>query len=228
MKKSELISKIDVEKMSEELGVCEESIKLALVGPSQKVEMVSVEAITSLIEARKLYRQAKSRPRKIAIAKKAIGLCKDLRDLETYKKIVFDSDVFDHVTLEGKFAECFRTIARVAIKNANSFKEIHDVWVKLDDHYVVVEDLEAYEKMKSLALSTDTWEVFETFFEDNEMGILIEGSDHYEILVLVSENSTPLSAKKALEWFGSFSWNGEDDAYPVQLLIKRASELYLK
>ncbi len=226
MKKPEIVARVDISKMAEEFDLSEESIKLALVGPQPKVEMISIKRITTAKQAIKLYWQAKSLPRKKIIALKAIELCQDIDDIEDVIGIARDEG---DPEIAGPFSMKYRKIAMNLIEGAQTFKEVHDVWVRMNNEFVGVEDGLAYQKMCELARSVDPFEVIKIFESDDATYLWVNGSPQFKIIMIACESATAEQAKQTLRHYGEGEfWGSEYDSEPIRVLIRKATTLYSK
>ena len=223
MKVSELVAQIDVATMARELKFEQTQIKLALAGPGRKTETGSIAKIDSMQRARKLYAQANSRQRRIAIAQKALDLCTTRNDIRSWKLII-NASVQEVSVVRGKHARIIRAIERASIEKAVTFREVHDVWIHLNFDMLAEEDLMAYEKLVAFIPTTMVIEVVQTFAADCGFEAFEQGHYGYELLILAALNAKPAEALEALKWI---EWTN-DHTYPVQILIKKAAELFRK
>ncbi len=223
MKKSEIVLAIDIKRMADELNLSERDLKVALTWSEPKIDTGSINRITSLNDAKKLYKQARNVHRKREIARRALDFCGTLDELELWQKLMSDAR---SPVLNGLYTQKLRAITTKAIEDSSTFDEIHLIWIKCYDKGLDVEDLLAYQKMWLLVTSTPVVNVLRTFFYHVGTDTLFDSSQQYEILVHACEWSSPESASEALRYLRDYSWNGEQDTDPVKILIQKASQLY--
>lgn len=229
MKKSEIVARVDVSKMAEDLGLRKSEIKLALTKKPKSIETQSVHEMKSLDRAKELYLQAKSVQRQVFIASKALDLCKSFEDYNKWGQIVGWDTVRNTPSIRGQYAQSIQQFATKRIHDATTFKEIHEIWLNLNEEYLAAEDDEAYQKMKGLTHTTNLLEVFKTFESDGGVSDMLSEEDHhYDALLYACGHATSEEALEVLKWFQKYSWNGEQDTYPIQLLIQTVAQLYKK
>lgn len=225
MKKSEVVLAIDIKRMAGEFNLPENDLKVALTWSEPKIDFDSIDRITSLGDAKKLYKQAKNIHRKRAIAERALNFCESFEELELWQRLMLDDG---SPILNGLYNQKLRAIATKAIQDSSTFDEIHLVWIKCYDKGLGVEDLLAYRKMWLLMTFTPVISVLQTFFSHVGADILNDSSQQYLILVHSCKLASPESASEALRYLRDYNWNGEQDTDPVKILIQKASLLYRK
>jgi hypothetical protein len=228
MKKSEIVNRTILPMLAEDTGLSEVDIKIALTAQAPKIETSSIKSIKSLAQAKKLYNQAKSHERQNLIVLEALNLCQSFDDFDTWISIMGWDVVSARPAINGEYSIRIRSFVKKSIEEAQTFEQVHSIWVRLNHDDLAVEDRMAHAKMCQLALSTSTVEVIKILYGDGGMDFLAEDSHQYEVFMVVCKNASPETALDALQWFKEYSWDGEQDTYPVQLLIQKAAELYRK
>lgn len=225
MKKSDIATKFNIEKMATSLGLSCMEIKIALTRTPPVLDTNSIQKINSLASGLGLYERTKGNARKRAIAERTLEYCNTRDDLEKWKQVV---DLSQTPALAAKFCTKMKERVTADIMEAKTFKEIHSIWVCCDDDSLRIEDGLAFLRMKVLIETASVNEVLLTLFNDIDQAVLWDNYAHYEIAVLACKYATPESALEALKDLREHRWDGEQDSYPVQLLIQKAAELYRK
>lgn len=221
MKKSELVSKVDVDKMTQDFDLYYSSIKLAIVGPVYRVDTKFIDNITSLERAKKLFWRTKDGfPLRKTIALKVIELCKSLDDMNDMYAIP-RSEIHPEVT--WTFVKKLKSFLRIEIDKATNFDSFCKLWMyDTSGEFTPEEDKEVFRKMCNLAQHTPPDKVILSLggFWSRE------GSPHFEVAMIACNSATPEQAKQALINLKEFVWNGEEETFPIRVLIKKASTLY--
>lgn len=211
--------------MSRHIGLGCKVIKTALATVEPKLDEGSIPEISSLEIGLEFYRQTKNNALKSAIADRTLGFCVTFDDFMEWRRIVdFEQDP----VLATKFFTKAKERLIKIITEAQTFEEIHSIWVKLDDDAFRIEDGLAFQRMEVLIETTSTCEVLRILFNDVDSGVLWDNYAHYEIVLLACKCSTAESALETLKWLQGGGWHSEEDSYPVRLLIQKAVELYRK
>ncbi len=225
MKRSQAPQFVHVGFMAADLGLSKSDINLALVGPEPKPDLASIAKIKDLKAAQKLFKQAKSLELKTLILKRAVEISSSFDDLEFVHRLC--TRIFENsVRLNSFLVSRYREIARAMIEKASTFDEVHKVWIKLEVDMFSAEDLMAFEKLWTLIPGTDLVEVLQTFECDGADSIYYEGCHHYDLVIHACSVATPEQALKALKYRQDREWDGEQDSYPIRLLLKKAASLY--
>lgn len=223
MKNSEAVQAIDVKSMAEHFGLRQQSIKLAIVGPGTK-DLTPLRYITTITHALHLYERSSRTGRRNDYLNIAVDLCNSWDD---FRKVRVHIDQGQSI-LHGRFAISFQLFINDLAGKAQTFEELHEIWINLNDDYLAEENMKVFQLMLDHAVRTPVAEVARILYSDDADDWLGYGKDHCELLLCSAEAATPEQAKEALEFFHSIEWKGEESSVPVRTLIKKAAELYRK
>lgn len=229
VKKSELVGKVNVPELAKELGLSETDIKLAITHTPPKNDLRSVEAITTLREAKRWFDRTTSPDRRQAILRKALRLSATLDDLDFVVRSLGFERVSSASLLDTLHSLYVRKVVREMLQKANTFSEVHQIWVKCDSDNLADEDFDSFTKMEDLIPSTDIVTVFEHLVDDVGFEVFSDTTlVHYSLVTLACVYAEPDRALAALKWMNKRGFDGEQNHLPVRLLIQKAARLFPK
>lgn len=213
--------------MAADLGLPETCIKLALVGPEQKQDLASIAKISDLKTAQRLFKQAKSYERKKLILKRAVEISKTCDDLNfVHDDIDLDGLLNNDVELRATHMIMYRGYIQSEIAKVTTLGQAFDLWVKIDHEVFFEEDWSLFERMKSFVGETDTVEALMILESDLGREAYDVRCHQYSLIVQVCKCATPEQALAALRYHKEYAWDGQEDSYPISLLLKKVASLY--
>lgn len=229
MKKSELVRRVNVPKLAQELGLSETDIKLAITHTPPKFDEASIEKIKTLGQAKRRFGRTNSPDTRAAILYRAISLCETLEDLWFVKMELGFEKVSSVLRLETQYSLRARDIVKRMLKQAKDFIAVHEIWAKLDSENFAEEDAVALQMMTDLIPCTDTIIVLENLEGDIGQEVYFDRHlTHHYLVVLACEFATPEQAHAALRRIREYGFDGKQNSLPVRLLIQKAAHLFLK
>lgn len=224
MKNSEAVQAIDVKSMAEHFGLSPQSIKLAIIGLKRKLlEPIPAKKFSSLAQVLRYCDRLAHGDLRNQHIELAINKCKcwdDFRAVERYVQC-------GQSNIHGYFHLVHGLFVRKLIAQAQTFADLHEIWLHLSDDYLADVNMEVFQMMFDLAAKTPAVEVFKVLDSDGSNDTR-PGSDHFKLLLRACEAATPEQAKEALEFMYSLHWDGTESSIPVRTLIRKVAELYRK
>jgi len=227
MKKSELASGIDTKRMSQTLQCYEYPLKLAITSQNKQVETASIDRITTITEARKLFGQAKSEYRKALIAIKWFSICVSIQELQDTLDLIggpggIGNNAYEEYYVSAAYTTSLRAVMETELKTMKWVEQVFELWSHgMCGDEGSPEDKQLFDRMCQLADEGKIQDpVFFIVNNNDEMG------SEYQKCTLIAKivaHMTPDQALEALKQISNVDEiDGTQDNFHRYLIAKAA------